>query len=177
MCSSRAGHCSDLPSLFSYKEDCSWCLKLLVPALHTSAFEPRPHSSWAALSMTQQGRGPGLGVSPLGETPSRQPSVLSQGRRGWPQLSHVHQPQWLFLPHPAHSTLFPSKVSDLHCGLKPFPAPFCLLPFSLRCYPQQTSCTLSSIPVAACQRTHLTQRSAVKRMWWKCCCMISNTGA
>lgn len=111
-------------SVFGYKEDCSQCLKLLVPALHTSAFEPRPHSSWAALPVTQQGRGPGLGVSPHGEKPSRKPSVLSRGVRGWPQLSHVHQPQWFFLPHPAHSHPLPFKGVRSTLWSEAFPGPF-----------------------------------------------------
>ena len=34
---------------------------------------------------------------------------LGGGARGWPQLSHVHQPQRLFLPHPAHSHPLPFK--------------------------------------------------------------------
>ena len=100
------------------------------------------------------------------------------GEVGLATLSHVQHPQWLFLPHPARSHPLPLKGIRSTLWSEGFCCPILPPPlFSLRCYPQQTSWTLSCIPVAACQRTRLTQCSAVKRMWWKCCRMTSKTGA
>ena len=65
---------------------------------------------------------------PTRASPSRQPSVLSRGTGGWPHCLKCTTLSGSSCPILHTPTLFPSKASDLHCGLKAFAAPFCLFP-------------------------------------------------